>query len=106
MVDGCIIAVTANHIIDEILSMQDTHAIHLGNPDLHDFLRLYEKASSKDIVLFWSGSLELINDLRKNYGLKGILVLTENRYAAKDVEDAKRKLERVRNCKTITKALY
>ena len=95
-----------NHLIDEMLNMEGVHVVHMGNPDMHNFLDCYEKANSKNIVMWWSGHLNDIGILKKKFGLRRILVLAENRYAAKDLADARHRLELVRNCKTIEKALY
>ena len=95
-----------SHIIDDIIDLPGTNVVHLGNPDYHDFLGMYSKLASNDIVLYWSGALEELPKLKEQFGLRRILVLVENRYAPKDAEDAKRRLALVRDCKPIEKALY
>ena len=95
-----------NHIIDQMLSMPGVHALHLGNPDYHDFFDVYEKCVANDIVLYWSGSLDYMQEFKQKYRLKRIQLLAENRYAAKNVKDAKQRLSDMRNCRPIIKAAY
>ena len=95
-----------NHILDEILDMACVNYLHLGNPDSHDLLNLIQKTSEKNIVLFWSGSLDHIQEALEIAGHSRLFVLTENRYASKSLEKAKENLVRVRAGRPIEKAAY
>ena len=95
-----------NHILDEILDMACVHYLHLGNPDSHDLLSLIKKTTEKNIVLFWSGSLDHIQEALEIAGHSRLFVLTENRYASKSLEKAKENLAHVRAGHPIEKAAY
>ena len=94
-----------NHIITTILNdIRGVNAIHLGNPDMHDFNKLVKETAERGIVFFWSGALEELPQVLAESPNSRILVLLENRYAPKSFDDAKWRLERVRNGLPIPKA--
>jgi hypothetical protein len=95
-----------NHIIDDMIAMDSVCYLHLGNPDYHDCLSLIQKTSEKQIVLYWSGSLDFIKKAIEICDYCRLLVLIENRYAPKDLDDAKYRLQRVRNAESIEKSLW
>lgn len=98
-----------NHVLDQMLATPGINAIHMGNPDHCDLYDLYYRMRAADAILIWSGSLQRLADLRADGGgahPTGLMVLTENRYAAQDLEGARRDLERVRGYQPIPKAPY
>jgi len=95
-----------NHILDEMLDIDCVHYLHLGNPDDHDLIQLVKQTVDKEIVLFWSGSLERIQEAMEIAGHSRLYVMTENRYASDNLEAARENLTRVRAGKPIAKAAY
>jgi len=95
-----------NHILDDILDMDCVHYLHMGNPDSHDLLNLIRKTSENEVVLFWSGSLDRIQEALEVSEHSRLFVLTENRYAAKSMDKAKETLIQVRAGQPIEKAAY
>jgi hypothetical protein len=95
-----------NHFIDALFELEKMRYLHLGNPDLHDLLKLSRLIKETGKVLVWSGSLEKIGEAREITGSSRILSLPENRYGAKNIDDAKRKLELVKNWRPIEKSMW
>jgi len=95
-----------NHILDEILDMPYVHYLHLGNPDDHELMDLIARTARKEVVLFWSGSLDMIREAFEIAGRSRLFVLTENRYASASVEKAREALALVRVGRPIAKAPY
>ncbi|MFH1478072.1 MAG: hypothetical protein ABIH24_11370 [Verrucomicrobiota bacterium] len=95
-----------NHLLDEMLDMEPLHYLHLGNPDMHDFLDVVKRTTAAGKVLFWSGALEKIQEAFELAGRSRLLVLAENRYQAKDLPDARKRLEHVRAGQTIARAKW
>jgi len=95
-----------NHILDQMLAMAPVHYLHLGNPDDHDLIDLVKKTTEKEVVLFWSGSMDRIREAWEIAGHSRLLVLTENRYASATVEGARENLRRIRAGEPIEKAKY
>lgn len=95
-----------NHVLPRILSTKGVHALHLGNPDMHDFRKLLKETGRKGIVLFWSGALEELSQATEESVNPRLLVLVENRYEAKSLDDAKRRLDTVRQGKPISKTKW
>lgn len=93
-----------NHFVDELFGLEGMHYLHMGNPDLHDFEHLAKKAVEKKKIIIWSGSLENIGKIRAITGSTRILALPENRYGAKSLEDARDKLQKVKNWQAVKKA--
>ena len=95
-----------NHFIGDLLDMEPVHYLHLGNPDDHDLVEIARRIAGKDKVLIWSGSLERIREACAITGNTRILALPENRYGAKDLDDARERLDRVRGFQPIPKAAW
>ena len=95
-----------NHILDQMLAMTPVHYLHLGNPDDHDLIGLVERTREREIVLFWSGALERIQEAWEMLGRSRLLVLTENRYASATVAGARENLKRVHAGQPIVKAEF
>ena len=95
-----------SHILDEMLDMRLVRYLHLGNPDYHDFTDLVKKTARLKITLFWSGSLDHILDAWRIAGRSRLLVLAENRYASKGLDDARENLKRIRAGLPIAEAAY
>ncbi len=95
-----------NHLLDEILDMASVRYLHLGNPDDHDLIKLVTETSEKEVVLFWSGSLDRIREAFEIAGHSRLFVLTENRYASASMEKARENLALVRAGRPIAKAPY
>jgi hypothetical protein len=96
-----------NHILPTVLNdIPGVHALHLGNPDMHDFCALTKELEKRGIVLFWSGALEELPKAREEAPDTRLLVLLENRYAPKDLADAKWRLEQVRKGLPVPKAAW
>lgn len=93
-----------NHFLGELLDMEPVHYLHLGNPDCHDPIEIAHRIAGKAKVLVWSGSLERIREVCAITGNTRILALPENRYGARDLEDARRRLAQVRRFEPIPKA--
>lgn len=91
-------------MLPTIVDMKGVHALHFGNPDMHDLLAVCRDLHSRKIVLYWSGALEQINRAAEITGNTGLLVLLENRYAPKDRDDALWRLNEVRAGRPIPKA--
>ena len=73
---------------------------------MHDFRKLLKETSRKGIVLFWSGALEELSQATEESVNPRLLVLVENRYEAKSLDDAKRRLDTVRQGKPISKTKW
>ena len=95
-----------NHMLPYIYEMKGVHALHFGNPDMHDLTAVCRELRKRDVVLFWSGGLENIREAVEIRGKTGLLVLLENRYAPKDFEDAAWRLNEVRAGRPIPKAAW
>jgi len=95
-----------NHILPDILTTPGVRYLHMGNPDDHDLVALARQAVEKEMVIFWSGSLERMEEALAITGRSRIYVLTENRYASKSLEEARTALLRVHAAKTIPKSEY
>lgn len=98
-----------NHFLDDLLTTPGINAVHMGNPDNCDLFELHQKAMETDTTIIWSGSLDRLAELRERNGgkhLTHLIVLTENRYASIDLDDAKADMERIRNYQPIPKAPY
>jgi hypothetical protein len=93
-----------NHFLGELLDMEPVHYLHLGNPDDHDLLEIARRIAGKAKILVWSGSLARIREACEITGYTRIISLPENRYGAKDLDDARRRLAQARNFQSITKA--
>lgn len=95
-----------NHLQPYIRKTAGVNVLHMGNPDMHDLIEIGAGLREHNITLYWSGSLDMISEYKKQFELKGIIVLAENRYAGKNLEDGRRKLDNLRACKPIEKNIY
>jgi len=95
-----------NHILHDILTTPGVRYLHMGNPDDHDLVALARHAVERGMVIFWSGSLDRVQEALDITGRSRIYVLTENRYASKGLEEARTALRRVRAGQPIPKAEY
>ncbi|MEI8246434.1 MAG: hypothetical protein WCI51_11415 [Lentisphaerota bacterium] len=96
-----------NRLLPTMLNdIPGVHAIHLGNPDLHNFRQLVKDLAERKIVLFWSGALEELPVALQESPDARMLVLLENRYAPKSFDDAKWRLEQVRKGLPVPKASW
>lgn len=96
-----------NRLLPTMLNdIPGVHAIHLGNPDLHNFRQLVKDTAEKEIVLFWSGALEELPAALHESPDARLLVLLENRYAPQSFDDAKWRLEQVRKGLPVPKASW
>lgn len=95
-----------NHMLPAIVDMKGVHALHFGNPDMHDLLAVCRDLRPRNIVLYWSGALEQIPAATEITGHTGLLVLLENRYAPKDRNDALWRLNEVRAGRPVPKAAW
>jgi hypothetical protein len=96
-----------NRLLPTMLNdIPGVHAIHLGNPDLHNFRQLVKDTAERKIVLFWSGALEELPAALQESPDARMLVLLENRYAPKSFDDAKWRLEQVRKGLPVPKAQW
>ena len=93
-----------NHLLPTIFNTPGVHALHLGNPDLHDLFRLCTETARHRQVLYWSGALEQISGALDITGHSRLLVLLENRYAPADYNDAQYRLEAVRAGRPVKKS--
>lgn len=85
-----------NHLLEEMLDMEPVHYLHMGNPDMHDFLGIIKRTAAKGKVLYWSGMLDKVQEAFNLAGNSRLLVLAENRYRATNPEDARKRLDLVR----------
>lgn len=95
-----------NHMLPGIYETKGVHALHFGNPDMHDLTAVCRELRRRNIVLYWSGDLEQIGEARNIAGNTGLLVLLENRYAPKDRADAVWRLNEVRAGRPIPRAAW
>ncbi len=95
------------HLLPTILNnTPGVNALHLGNPDLHDFRALTRETAMRGIVLFWSGALEELPRVREESPDARLLVLLENRYAPSSLDDAKWRLDQVRKGLPVPKSSW
>jgi len=95
-----------NHLQSIMQQMRGVHAMHLGNPDMHDLLEIGKGLIKNKVTLFWSGSLDKIDAWRETFGLRHLIFLAENRYAGRNLNDSRDKLQRLRACEKIERAEY
>jgi hypothetical protein len=96
-----------NRLLPTMLNdIPGVNAIHLGNPDMHNFRQLVKDTAERKIVLFWSGALEELPVAVQESPDAKMLVLLENRYAPKSFDDAKWRLEQVRKGLPVPKAQW
>ena len=93
-----------NHILDAVLDTPGVNALHLGNPDMHDFVDVMRKCAKRGTVLYWSGSLDRLEEARLAAPDAKLMLVLENRYAPVSLPDAYRRLSDARAGRSLPQA--